>query len=81
MRAIPFDRDAVPLGASTARRLLRRGGFHVLTTDYLFVFPRALRALRWIERSLKRVPAGAQYMVLARKPSAGGAGAEASCLL
>jgi SAM-dependent methyltransferase len=67
MRSIPFDRDAQPLGAGEARRLLRDGGFDVLSTDYLFVFPRALRMLRRLEGHLKRWPVGAQYMILARK--------------
>ena len=66
MRAIPFDHDAIPLRASSARRLLRGSAFEVLSTDYLFVFPRALRALRRFERSLERVPAGAPYTVLSR---------------
>ena len=42
-------------------------GFDVLRTDFLFLFPRVLSALRPIEASLARFPAGAQYMVLCRK--------------
>jgi SAM-dependent methyltransferase len=71
MRSIPFDRDAVPLSAPQARRLLEAVGFEVLTTDFLFVFPRALRMLRRFERRLKRWPVGAQYMILARRPAHG----------
>lgn len=71
MRRIPFDRDAVPLTAGEARRMLRNAGFEIVITDFLFVFPRALRALRPIERRLTRLPAGAQYLVLARCPLAG----------
>jgi SAM-dependent methyltransferase len=67
MRRIPFDRDAQLLSAGTARTLLVRAGFQVLETDFLFVFPRALAALRPLEARLTRVPAGAQYMVLCRK--------------
>jgi len=36
--------------------------------DFCFIFPHALRALRPIERWLTRLPLGAQYLVLARKP-------------
>lgn len=63
-----FDQDAVPLSAIEARRLLRSEGFTVLRTDFLFVFPRLLRALRPIERLIFRLPFGAQYHVLCRKP-------------
>jgi SAM-dependent methyltransferase len=68
MQRIPFDRDAKPLSARHARELLIRAGFDVLRTDFLFLFPRALSALRPLEARLVRVPAGAQYMVLCRKP-------------
>lgn len=69
MRRIPFDRDAVTLSAPETRRILRSGGFEIERTDFLFVFPRPLRALRPLERYLARAPLGAQYLVLARKPA------------
>jgi SAM-dependent methyltransferase len=71
MRRIPFDRDAVTLSAPEARRLLRSVGFEILHTDFLFLFPRALRALRPLESRLARAPLGAQYVVIARKETAG----------
>jgi SAM-dependent methyltransferase len=67
MRRIPFDRDAKLLSPPRARRLLTRAGFDVLRTDFLFLFPRLLSALRPLERKLTRVPVGAQYMILCRK--------------
>jgi SAM-dependent methyltransferase len=67
MRRIPFDRDAKPLSAPQARRLLGAAGFEIVETDFLFLFPRALAALRPLEAKLARVPAGAQYLVLCRK--------------
>jgi SAM-dependent methyltransferase len=67
MRRIPFDRDAKLLSPPRARRLLTRAGFDVLRTDFLFLFPRVLSALRPLERKLAGFPAGAQYMVLCRK--------------
>ena len=67
MRRIPFDRDAKMLSAPHARRLLEGAGFEIISTDFLFVFPRALAALRPLESALTRVPAGAQYMVLCRR--------------
>ena len=67
MRRIPFDRDAKLLTPPRARELLTRAGFDVLRTDFLFLFPRVLSALRPLEARLARFPAGAQYMVLCRK--------------
>jgi SAM-dependent methyltransferase len=67
MRRIPFDRDAKLLSPPHTRRLLTRAGFEVLRTDFLFLFPRVLSALRPLEAALARFPAGAQYMVLCRK--------------
>jgi trans-aconitate methyltransferase len=67
MKRIPFDRDAKPLSAPAARRLLRAAGFEVLSTDFLFLFPRLLAALRPLEPRLARLPAGAQYLVLCRR--------------
>jgi SAM-dependent methyltransferase len=68
MSRIPFDRDAITLTPPEARRLLRAGGFKVLRTDFLFVFPRALSWLRGLEPIMSRLPLGAQYQVLCRKP-------------
>ncbi len=68
MSRIPFDKDAVMLRAGEARRLLGGVGFEVLHTDFLFFFPRALAVLRRLEPALRRVPFGAQYMCMARKP-------------
>jgi len=70
MSRIRFDRDAVTLSAPAARRLLRRGGFEILRTDFLFIFPKMLSRFRWIEPYCSRLPIGAQYQVLCRKPVA-----------
>jgi SAM-dependent methyltransferase len=67
MHRIPFDRDAKTLSAPQARRLLHGAGFDVISTDFLFLFPRALATLRPLETRLTQLPAGAQYMVLCRK--------------
>jgi SAM-dependent methyltransferase len=68
MSRIPFDRDAITLSASKARGLLREGGFEILRTDFLFIFPRPLRWLRTVEPFVSRFPLGAQYQILCRKP-------------
>jgi SAM-dependent methyltransferase len=62
-----FDHDAVPIVPPEARRLLRGGGLRIISTDYLFFFPRFLKALRFSEPLLKAIPVGAQYQVLCRK--------------
>ena len=69
MSRIPFDRDAITLAPSETRRLLEIGGFQILRTDFLFIFPKALSWFRWMEPLFCRVPLGAQYLVLGRKLS------------
>ena len=68
MSRCPFDEDAITLTPPGARRLLRAGGFDVLRTDFLFIFPRTLRWFRALEPLVARLPLGAQYQVLCRKP-------------
>jgi predicted TPR repeat methyltransferase len=68
MSRIPFDQDAITLSPPEARQLLRVGGFEILQTDFLFLFPSILRWCRWIEPLCSRLPFGAQYQVLCRKP-------------
>ncbi len=63
-----FDRDAIKIPPPQARELLRKAGLEVVRTDYCFFFPRFLTALRFLEPALSRLPLGAQYLVLCRKP-------------
>ena len=67
MKLAPVDRDAVKLTPAETRRLLRAGGFDVMQTDFLFIFPRSLGWFRVIERHLARLPLGIQYQVLAAR--------------
>ena len=69
MKRIPFDRDAVMLSALEGRRLLRKAGFRILSGDFMFIFPRALRGLRPLEVPLSKLPLGGQYQLLAIKES------------
>lgn len=64
----PFDKDAILLSPFEARSLLRKAGFEILRTDYRFIFPHALRALRGIEDVVYKLPLGAQFQILCRKP-------------
>jgi len=73
MKRIPFDRDAILIPPPQAVRLLKTAGFRVIHTDFLFFFPRMLAWFRALEPMLRRIPLGAQYMILAGKPMAPGA--------
>jgi hypothetical protein len=55
------------LTPAEARVLLVNGSFEVLRTDYRFIFPHALRALRKTEDFVYRLPLGTQYQILCRK--------------
>ncbi len=69
MSRIPFDHDAITLTPPEARRLVQTGGFGILRTDFLFIFPRMLRWFRSVEPLVSRLPLGVQYQVLCRKPA------------
>lgn len=69
MWRIPFDRGAIMLSAGEASRLFGACGLETLRVDYLFVFPRILRWLRFLEPRLVQAPLGAQYLVLSRRPA------------
>jgi SAM-dependent methyltransferase len=64
-----FDHDAITIPPPQAKAMLRQQGFEIVRTDYCFFFPRFLGALRFLEAGLSRLPLGAQYQVLCRKPS------------
>lgn len=68
MSRLPFDKDAITIRPAEARRMLRVAGFEIISTDFLFIFPRALRLLRGIEPLVSRLPLGGQYQILCRKP-------------
>ena len=68
MKRCPFDKNAIMLSPVEAAGLLRAAGFDIVSVRFAFVFPRALRWLRWIEPLVARLPAGAQFQVLGRRP-------------
>jgi SAM-dependent methyltransferase len=69
MWRIPFDRDAIKLSPISARNLVQNSGFDLLKTDFLFFFPRFLKAFRRLEPFMSSVPVGGQYQVLAQRPA------------
>jgi len=68
MSRIPFDRDAIKLSIRQSKRLLSQNGFELIAVDSCFYFPKFLSWFRPIEPMLAKLPLGAQYMILARKP-------------
>lgn len=68
MNHAEIDQDAVMVWPRTARGLCREAGFRVLATDFLFVFPRILKYLRFTEPWLSFMPLGGQYEILCQKP-------------
>jgi len=66
MARIPFDRDAVLLPPSELRSLQREAGLTPITTEFHFVFPRPLRFARPLEKALRALPLGGQYVVVGR---------------
>lgn len=69
MSRIPFDKDAITLTPPESRKMLTTGGFEVVSTHFLFIFPKMLSWFRPIERAIASWPIGTQYQVLCRKPS------------
>lgn len=60
----PLDRGARLLSLRVALALLRRMRMRVIKRDYIIFFPRPLSFLRGLEFRLRRVPLGAQYVVV-----------------
>jgi SAM-dependent methyltransferase len=61
-----FDEDAVLLTRREAQRQLAGAGLREVEGHYILFFTRDSAPLRWIERRLRKVPLGAQYVALAR---------------
>jgi SAM-dependent methyltransferase len=62
-----FDYNAIPIVCAEAKRLVRSGGFKIMSTDFLFFFPRFMKLFRSLEPYLSPIPFGAQYLILGRK--------------
>ncbi|MEW6369021.1 MAG: class I SAM-dependent methyltransferase [Acidobacteriota bacterium] len=66
----PIDRNAVLRTAGDVQRLLRSSGLTCVRLDYLLFFPPRLPWLAPLERLLRRVPLGGQYVLVGKKPMA-----------
>ncbi|HMO50396.1 MAG TPA: methyltransferase domain-containing protein [Kiritimatiellia bacterium] len=67
MKRTPFDRDAITLTPPESRALLESAGFIIKHEVSMFLFPRVLGFLRFLEPWLLQWPIGAQYLVLGQK--------------
>jgi SAM-dependent methyltransferase len=67
MRRVAFDREAILVWPSQARRLAKDAGLEVGRTDFYFIFPNFLAWWRVLEPALISLPLGGQYLVLAQK--------------
>lgn len=61
-----FDEDAVLLTRREAERLLRAASLGAIEGRYILFFTRDSAPFRWVERRLRGLPLGAQYLVSAR---------------
>ena len=61
------DRNAHLLTPAMSRALLQGAGFKNISTSNFLFFPPRLKFLRPVERILRRVPLGGQYLVVAQK--------------
>ncbi|MGQ0800751.1 MAG: class I SAM-dependent methyltransferase [Pseudomarimonas sp.] len=62
----PFDHDAVLLDAKECRTLMLDAGFTEVSIEYIVFFPHFLAKLRPLERWLRWLPLGAQYVARGR---------------
>jgi ubiquinone/menaquinone biosynthesis C-methylase UbiE len=66
-----FDRDAVLLHAGRTCALMTDAGLHDIRSHYFLLLPSAAPLARRVERSLRHVPFGAQYVAsgIAQEPA------------
>lgn len=64
----PFDADAVLLKSGTAEKLFEESGFNTPKTRFILSIPPPNEILRSIDRLFSKLPLGAQYYTIARKP-------------
>lgn len=66
MRRVEFDRDAITITPREALCLLEDHGFSTIRFASLFYFPSSLAFFRPLERWLRSVPFGGQYLYICR---------------
>jgi SAM-dependent methyltransferase len=68
MRQNPFDANARMLFPWYLRQAISNTGIWARRPRYYAFYPKHLKAIRWTERYLERLPLGAQYYVRGTKP-------------
>ena len=63
VRTCPFDADAELIKPRHLIALLKKAGFSIIERQYILFFPSFLSGLRPMERYLKSLPLGGQYVV------------------
>lgn len=66
VRDCPFDDDAILLPHRESERRMADAGFSEVRTEFVMFFPKALAAFRPLERYLRWLPIGAQYVTVGR---------------
>lgn len=66
VRDCPFDDDAILLPRRESLALMRDAGFTDLSCDYVMFFPKSLAGLRPLEKYIRGIPFGAQYVAYGR---------------
>jgi hypothetical protein len=64
----PFDFDAVLIDPVRMTAILREAGFVDVAREFLFFTPFANAFAERLERMLRPLPAGAQYVAIGRRP-------------
>ncbi|MGN6726699.1 MAG: class I SAM-dependent methyltransferase [Tepidisphaeraceae bacterium] len=67
MSRVSFDRDAIMLSPPETKHLITSSGFQRIACNYCFVFPKQLSAMRPLERLLRGIPIGGQFLTLGRR--------------
>ncbi len=67
MNRVNFDQGCIMLQPHSAKKILLDAGFSIVSTSYIFIFPRFLNALRFCEPFFSAIPLGGQYLILAKK--------------
>jgi SAM-dependent methyltransferase len=67
VKQCPFDKEAILLSPSEAKRQVAKAGLNDIRLDYVVFFPHLLRCLRRLEPLLAWCPLGGQYVIVARK--------------
>lgn len=63
VKTCPFDRDAVLLKPKELKELFSQNGLKQITCHYTLFFPSWLKWMRFLERYLRLIPFGGQYVI------------------